>query len=102
MQTYLPDGYPSAGEVASLLDTSERTLFRKLADRGVAYQTLVDNVRFSEAKEMLCSGLPQNEVASYLGFTDAANFSRMFRRIGGLSPRQYRETTKSRTERQEA
>ena len=95
MQAYLADGYPSAGKVANLLDTSERTLFRELANHGVAYQSLVDDVRFSAAKTLLRRRLPQIEIASCLGFTDAANFSRMFRRIGGLSPRQYRETIKS-------
>jgi AraC-like DNA-binding protein len=92
IQAYLADGYPSARKTANLLDTSERSLFRMLADRGVSYQTLVDEVRFDAAKKLLRDQeLPQSEIASCLGFTDPANFSRMFRRIGGLSPREFRK-----------
>jgi AraC-like DNA-binding protein len=96
IQAYVADGYPSARKTASLLDTSERSLFRMLADRSISYQTLVDEVRFDAAKKLLQEQeLPQSEIASCLGFTDPANFSRMFRRIGGLSPRDFRKSIRT-------
>lgn len=92
-QSYLGDGYPSAQKVASLLDTSERTLFRDLAGYGVAYQMLLDEVRFDLAKNMLREGdITLSDIAAHLGFSDPSNFSRMFRRIGGLTPRQFRNS----------
>lgn len=96
IQTYLPDGYPSARKVACLLDTTERTLFRNLANRGIAYQVLADETRFETAKKLLREDdLPQSDIAGRLGFSDPGNFSRMFRRIGGLSPREFRTAIKS-------
>ena len=79
-----------------MLDTSERSLFRVLADKGISYQMLVDEVRFDTAKKLLQEQeLPLDEIASCLGFTDPANFSRMFRRIGGLSPREFRKSIRT-------
>jgi AraC-like DNA-binding protein len=89
-QAYLADGYPSAHKMAEILDTSERSLFRGLADHGVAYQTLLDEVRIDAAKRLLREeGMTVGAVASHLGFSDASNFARMFRRVCGLSPREY-------------
>ena len=71
----------------------ERTLFRRLANEGITYQRLADEVRFDLAKEMLREqDVTLGEIAVHLGFSDAGNFSRTFRRIGGLSPRQYRKS----------
>ena len=95
-QSYLPDGYPSAQKMAEILDTSERTLFRGLADHGVAYQTLLDEVRIDAAKRLLREeDMTVGAVAIHLGFSDPSNFARMFRRIGGLSPREYRTSVRT-------
>jgi AraC-like DNA-binding protein len=95
-QSYLGDGYPSAQKVARLLDTSERTLFRNLADRGITYQGLADEVRFDAAKKMLREEeMTLREIASQLGFGDPSSFSRMFQRIGGLRPREYRKSARA-------
>ena len=95
IRTYLADGYLSARKTAKLLDTTERTLYRKLADKGVTYQTLVDEVRFDVAKDLLREqDLQHREISSSLGFTDPANFSRMFRRISGMSPSEFSETVR--------
>ncbi len=96
IRAYLTDGYLSAQKTAKLLDTTERTLYRKLAENGVKYQTLVDEVRFDAAKKLLREqDLPHGEISSSLGFTDPANFSRMFWRISGMSPSEFSETVRS-------
>ena len=88
---YLPDGYPSARFSAALMNVSERTLARRLADCGLTYGTLVDEVRFAEAKTLLLEpALRVGDVALSVGFNDQSNFTRMFRRVGGLTPREYR------------
>ena len=45
--------------------------------------------RIERAKEMLRSGALPNEVAVSVGFPNADSFGRTFRRITGLTPKQY-------------
>jgi len=91
LEPYLQDGYLSMKFAASLTDSSKRTLARRLADCETSYQAVIDNVRFSKAKRLLeKSDISVADIAWSLGFSDQANFTRMFRRIGGLSPRQFR------------
>ena len=90
----LPDGYPSAQFVAALMGVSERTLARRLSACGLTYGTLIDEVRFAEAKKLLQkTGTRIEDVALSVGFTDQSNFTRMFRRLGGLSPREFRRSS---------
>jgi len=96
---YLPDGYPSAQKVASLMGTSVRTLARRLSESGLTYRALVDEVQFDAAKDVLVdSDARIGDVARSVGFDDPAHFSRMFRRIGGLSPRRFRTASHGRAE----
>lgn len=94
LHAYLPGGYPSARLAASLMDTSVTTLGRKLADCGTTYRSLVDRVRFKAAKELLeTTDMRVTDVGLAIGFDDSSNFARMFRRIGGLSPREFRRAS---------
>lgn len=91
LETYLTEGYPSVRSAAKWMDTSERTLARTLSAHGLTYQALVDEVRFNAARELLRdSDAPIADVAGSVGFADPSHFSRMFRRIGGLTPRKFR------------
>jgi AraC-like DNA-binding protein len=91
---YLRGGYPSARLAASLMDTSVRTLARRLSDCGTTYGEVVDQVRFKEAKQLLQdTDLRITDVGIAVGFNDSANFARMFRRVGGLNPRQFRRAS---------
>jgi AraC-like DNA-binding protein len=88
---YLSQGYPTMRFSASLMETSKRTLARRLAACGTSYQTLVDEVRFSQARKLLSNtDAPIYDVAGSVGFSNQGHFSRMFGRVGGLGPRQYR------------
>lgn len=92
LKPYLPDGYPSARFAAALMNVSERTLARRLSARGLTYGTLIDEVRFEEAKKLLRDPLVRIEdVALSVGFDDQSNFTRMFRRLSGLTPREFRK-----------
>ena len=77
---------------AQLCNTSKRSLQRKLADTGIRYCEVVDQVRFEAASDMLRN--PETtvtDVAHNLGYSDSAHFSRAFRRMSGVSPRVYRQ-----------
>ena len=96
LKPHLPEGYPSARLGASLMATSERTLARRLSARGVSYQVLVDKLRFETARDLLQDqSLRISEVSRAVGFGDSSHFSRMFRRIAGLSPRQFRKVAQA-------
>ena len=96
LATYVCEGYPSARFAASLMNTSERTLARRLSDHGITYGALLDEVRFNAARHLLGnSGMPIGEIARSIGFEDQTHFARMFRRVGGLSPRQFRNTVRN-------
>lgn len=76
-------------QVAAQLCMSERTLRRRLADSGVSYQTMLDNIRRTRSLALL--GNPRlsiEEVAYEVGFSDSHNFRRAFRRWTGRGPRE--------------
>jgi AraC-like DNA-binding protein len=81
---------PSVERVARELGTSVRTLKRKRAEEGMTYSGLVDEVQVGRAALLLRSELTVDEIAARLGYSDAANFTRAFRRWTGKSPRTYR------------
>lgn len=79
----------SLSSVASQLCMSDRTLRRRLAEYGVSYQTVLDDLRKNRALSLLNnSSLTLDEVAYEVGFSDAHNFRRAFKRWTGHGPRQ--------------
>jgi len=51
-------------------------------------------VRFENACDLLCTpGGSISDVAQQLGFSDAANFSRAFRRVMGVTPGEYQRSS---------
>ena len=101
IRSYLPDGYPSARRVSSLMGTSVRTLARRLSGHGLTYRAVVDEVRFNLAKKLLSvTGTRISDVACEVGFDDPAHFARMFRRVGGVTPREFRRVVSERSTRQ--
>ena len=82
---------PTFSDIARKLCLSERTLRRRLADNGVSYQVLLDNVRKNRALEMLANPrLSIEQVAFEVGFCDSHNFRRAFKRWTGSTPSEMR------------
>jgi len=78
---------PTLAEVAHQLHLSERTLRRRLDDSGVSYQALLDHVRKNRAIELLANtALSIEQVALEVGFSDAHNFRRAFKRWTRSAP----------------
>jgi AraC-like DNA-binding protein len=82
---------PLLDAIAAELGTSQRTLKRKLAEEGVSYSELVDEARSARAVALMRSELTVDEIADRLGYSDAANFTRAFRRWTGKTPRAFRK-----------
>lgn len=96
IKAYLSEGYVSECTAAGLMDTSVRSLTRALAGHGLTYGKLVDDVRFELAKKRLNNSDARIiDVANSVGFGDQANFTRMFRRISGITPGQFRRLLRS-------
>ncbi|MBS8240092.1 AraC family transcriptional regulator [Marinobacter lipolyticus] len=94
---------PKLARVAATLFVSERTLKRRLQEEQASFQNLVDHVRLQRAGELLTNtGMNLSQIADALGYADAANFTRAFKRWTGTSPSHYRSqalqpAVKSRT-----
>ncbi len=85
--------HPGVREAALATGMSVRTFQRQLAEMGLTYSELVDEVRFAEARRRLAEpGKRIKRVAAEVGFSEPASFTRAFRRWAGLSPREYRQT----------
>mgnify|MGYP005749305267 FL=1 len=83
--------FPSVDEAASDLHMSSRTLKRKLQQLGTSYQTILDDLRKGLAVEYLTqTEITVDDIAVQLGYSDASNFARAFRRWTGRSPSDYR------------
>jgi AraC-like DNA-binding protein len=82
----------SIKSVATRLGMSPRTVDRRLADERTSFSALRDAVRFERARQMLAEDLSSvAQIAARLGYRDAANFSRAFRRHCGVTPSEYRQ-----------
>ena len=83
---------PRMPDAARALNTSTRSLRRRLQDEGTDYESLVAEVRRSLAEELLRREVFNIEqIAERLGYAEVASFSRAFKRWTGKSPRQYRK-----------
>ncbi|EDX89613.1 transcriptional regulator, AraC family protein [Alcanivorax sp. DG881] len=83
--------FPGVEEVAGELHMSSRTLKRKLQQLGTSYQEVLDGLRKGLAVEYLTqSEKTVDEIAMTLGYSDASNFARAFRRWTARSPSDYR------------
>lgn len=91
IQVLLPQGEFSLNIAAEAAGVSARTFQRRLEDYNLNYSQLVDQVRFEQAVNRLQDpSRPLIEIAFDLGYSDAANFTRAFKRWTGVSPREFR------------
>lgn len=83
--------YPKLDEVATRLHLSSRTFKRRLQAEGTSFQAILDRVRMHQARQLLAQSRQSvDAIASALGYSDASNFSRAFRRCEGMTPARYR------------
>jgi AraC-like DNA-binding protein len=91
LSPYLDDRYPEVMLAAHLAGTSVRTLQRRLEQCGTNYSKLIQQTRFEIAGEQLRHTDEKIiDIAFGLGYEDPAHFTRAFRQLAGISPREYR------------
>jgi AraC-like DNA-binding protein len=83
----MPSGELGADRVARTVGLSRRSLHRRLSERGLTYQSLVDDLRHRTARSLLDRGEHNiTEVAFLVGFSDPSGFRRAYRRWTGRAP----------------
>ena len=83
----------SAASVARLLSIHRRTLNRRLKAEGTAFRTVADEIRYGIARQLLVdTDLPVVQISAALDFSEAAAFTRAFRRWSGAAPSTWRAT----------
>ncbi len=98
VRTYALTNNTSLEKIADAINMSPRTLQRRLTDNGLKFNKLINEAKFAHAKNKLQDiQVPISKVAESLGYSDAAHFTRAFRRWSGVSPTVYKERlTKNR------
>lgn len=91
-----PAGAHSLAELARLVDVHPVTLARGFRRAyGESVGGYVRRLRVERAAAQLrTTTAPLSEIALAAGFADQAHFSNVFRRLMGMSPRQYREAAR--------
>lgn len=88
--------FPGVETVAQTLGMSTRTLHRRLSEYQRTYQSVLDEVRCALAIEFLQqSDMPMDDLAAQVGFSEAANFRKAFRKWTGQSPGDYRKALRN-------
>ena len=83
---------PDVAELASSLGISGRTLVRRLADVGVTYSDIKDDLRKTHAAWYLQhTELPVETIASQLGYADPTSFGRKFKGWYQMAPSKMRQ-----------
>jgi AraC-like DNA-binding protein len=79
-------------DVARRTATSPRQLQRVFAEvSGIGFRSYLRRIRMRRAAQLLATtDLPVKEVTRQVGYRDASQFSKAFRRAYGVSPSQFR------------
>ncbi|WP_330232665.1 AraC family transcriptional regulator [Nocardia sp. NBC_00508] len=84
---------PEISAVARLLTVHPRTLQRRLAAEHTSFAAILDEVRRDAARRYLTTtDMPMSQVASLIGLSEQATFTRCARRWWGTTPTALRRT----------
>lgn len=87
----LPTQRCSLPLIAERLGMRERSLQRRLSDRGIVFEELVDRTRRELADRYLMEAqMPMAQVAGLLGYAEQSSFNRACKRWHATSPKQRR------------
>lgn len=92
LRLLLKEGLPRKEGVAQRFNITVRTLQRRLQQAGTSYQEILDQLRQELAEHyLLRSELPVQDIAHYLGFSEARSFHRSFKSWTALTPGEFRQ-----------
>jgi len=82
---------PLLAEYARMLNTSERTLKRRLQEEGTTFRAISNMARLGRANALLREGrLSMAQIAADLGFSEPSTFTQAYRKWTGAAPSQTR------------
>jgi AraC-like DNA-binding protein len=91
-------GMATLDVVARFMHVHERTLKRQLAARGTTFRAVRDGLLAETARDLLSNtAIDIVEIAAALGYSDAAAFTRAFRRWEGTTPNAWRAANRPRS-----
>ena len=84
-------------QIAKMMNLDRRYLSRIFKEKmGKSIQEYLIFVRMEAAKKLLENGVTVAEAAQLCGYEDVCNFSKMFKRLFGVSPRKWGAVAKDR------
>lgn len=91
LRVQLLRGVSGGDDVARALGMNRRTLNRRLQAEGTTYQTILDQIRFEVACQLLAnSHVALDDIAEALGYASVTPFMRTFRRWSNTTPSRWR------------
>ncbi len=86
----------TTAELAKALHVSERTLFRKVkAATGESTMGFMRLIKLNQAsEELILTNRPVSSISNSAGYSDDRTFRRIFKKVTGYTPLEYRQTFK--------
>ncbi|MFE6857815.1 AraC family transcriptional regulator [Nocardia sp. NPDC057668] len=75
-------------EAAHAMNMHPRVLQRRLAEQGLTFERILDDVRRAQAWDLAATDLSGGQIATQLGYSEQSSYTRASRRWFGLSPKQ--------------
>lgn len=93
LKPYMSDAPLDLAETAEMLGTTARTLQRRLDRDGMTFRQVLDEARYEIACDLLADrAMKIIDVSFATGYENPQHFTRAFRRLAGISPRDYRKS----------
>lgn len=90
MANYIGENVRS-NDVAELFCVSQRTFTRRMQAEGISYREVINRVKKKAAEKLLLSSDASiADISKSLGYSDASNFTKAFKRWFGVSPRAFK------------
>ena len=88
----IPAGEVTVGRVAGALNTTERTLARKVsAATGFSAANYLRRIKLNQVSErLIVTSAPASTISEELGFSSDSSMRRMFKKLTDLTPAEYR------------
>lgn len=84
--------FPDEVFIADKLNITTRTLRNKLNVLGISYREIIESIKKRTAINLLKKpSLNINEIAEFIGYSDARSFRRAFKNWTGMSPDEFRK-----------
>jgi AraC-like DNA-binding protein len=87
--------FPRLPVIARQMAMSSRTLRRRLQERNITYQNILDEIRVELTKEYIATtNLSVDQIASRIGFSEATTLRRAFKKWTGKNIKEFKKIRK--------